>query len=57
MQPRVFAVLCVAVGVISAASIMIKLADAPTIVIAAYRSRSSSAWAPFSSCANACRGA
>lgn len=37
MQPRVFAVLLLAVGVISAASIMIKLAEAPALVIAAYR--------------------
>lgn len=37
MQPRVFAVLLVAVGVISAAAILIKLAEAPAIIIAAYR--------------------
>ncbi len=37
MQPRVFAVLLFAVGVISAASIMIKLAEAPALIIAAYR--------------------
>lgn len=37
MQPRVFAVLLFAVGVISAASILIKLAEAPALVIAAYR--------------------
>jgi len=37
MQPRVFAVLLVAVGVISTAAILIKLAEAPAIIIAAYR--------------------
>lgn len=37
MQPRVFAVLLFAVAVISAASIMIKLAEAPALIIAAYR--------------------
>lgn len=37
MQPRVLVVLCFAVGVISAASILIKLAEAPALVIAAYR--------------------
>lgn len=37
MQPRVFVVLLFAVGVISAASIMIRLAEAPALVIAAYR--------------------
>jgi len=37
MQPRVFIVLLFAVGVISAASILIKLAEAPALVIAAYR--------------------
>lgn len=37
MQTRVFAVLLVAVAVISAAAILIKLAEAPAIIIAAYR--------------------